>query len=43
MRRAYRRPVTDADLEEPLAFYREGARPRRLRRGHRDGAVGACW
>ena len=25
-RRAYRRPVTDADLENPLALYREGAR-----------------
>ena len=24
MRRAYRRPVTDADVERPLAFYREG-------------------
>jgi hypothetical protein len=24
MRRAYRRPVSDADLERPLAFYREG-------------------
>jgi mono/diheme cytochrome c family protein len=24
MRRAYRRPVVDADLERPLAFYREG-------------------
>ena len=24
-RRAYRRPVTDADLEVPLALYREGA------------------
>ncbi|AGA25549.1 DUF1592 domain-containing protein [Singulisphaera acidiphila] len=24
MRRAYRRPVTDVDLEKPLAFYRQG-------------------
>lgn len=24
MRRAYRRPVSDADLEKPLAFYRKG-------------------
>ena len=24
MRRAYRRPVSDADLEDPIAFYREG-------------------
>jgi mono/diheme cytochrome c family protein len=24
MRRAYRRPVTEADLERPLAFYRDG-------------------
>jgi len=24
MRRAYRRPIVDADLERPLAFYREG-------------------
>ena len=24
MRRAYRRPISDADLERPMAFYREG-------------------
>jgi hypothetical protein len=24
LRRAYRRPITDADLERPLAFYRDG-------------------
>ena len=43
MRRAYRRPVTDADLQRPAGVLPEGARRRRLRRRHRDGAVGACW
>ena len=40
MRRAYRRPVTDADLQGPLDALPEGARRGRLRSGHRDGAVG---
>ena len=38
MRRAYRRPVTDADLEGPLEFYRQARADGRFRRGHRDGA-----
>ena len=38
MRRAYRRPVTDDDLQRPFELYRTGAGRRRLRRGHRDGA-----
>ena len=40
MRRAYRRPVTDADLQGPLGLYRIVSSKRRLRRGDRDGAVG---
>src|SRR5262245_38515542 len=28
MRRAYRRPISSADLERPMAFYREGRAPR---------------
>ena len=44
MRRAYRRPVTDADLQVPLQVLSERrARRRRLRRGHRDGACARCW
>ena len=37
-RRAYRRPVTDADVKVLLDFYNEGRAERRLRRGHRAGA-----
>ena len=43
MRRAYRRPVTDADLQVPLKFYQGGADGRWLRSGHRDGACAPCW
>ena len=39
MRRAYRRPVTDADLHGPLELYRKRAGGRRLRGGHRNGPV----
>ena len=38
MRRAYRRPVTDADLQKPMEFYREAKADGRLRGGHRGGA-----
>ena len=37
-RRAYRRPVTDDDLQTPLARYRDGATAGRLRVGRRAGA-----
>ena len=37
MRRAYRRSISEADLERPMAFYREGKSERRLRCGHRQG------
>ena len=40
-RRAYRRPVTAADVEAPMSFYREAREERRrLRRGH-PGRPGA--
>ena len=38
MRRAYRRPVTDDDLQGPLEFYRKARAEGGFRRGHRDGA-----
>ena len=38
MRRAYRRPIAKADVDGPMAFYREGARRRRFRRRNRNGA-----
>ena len=38
MRRAYRRPVTKADVDEPMAFYRKGRAEARFRRRNRDGA-----
>ncbi|MGE3310993.1 MAG: DUF1587 domain-containing protein, partial [Limisphaerales bacterium] len=37
LRRAYRRPVTDADLEKPMEFYREG----RARAGFEGGLEAA--
>ena len=43
MRRAYRRPVTDADLQVPLQFYQRGARRRAdLRRASRWPCA-PCW
>ena len=36
MRRAYRRPVSDADLDGPMGFYREGRRAA----GDFDGGIG---
>ncbi len=42
MRRAYRRPVTDADLQGPFALYRKARADGGLRRGHRDGPVGGA-
>ena len=38
MRRAYRRPIANAEVAGPMAFYREGARRRRFRRRNRRGA-----
>ena len=40
-RRAYRRPVTDADVAPLLAFYREGGGAG-LRGGHSERASGGC-
>ena len=37
-RRAYRRPVTDADLDELMRLYTVGSRDERFRRGHRARA-----
>ena len=37
-RRAYRRPVTEEDLQAPLTAYRDWRGERRIRGGHRDGA-----
>ena len=42
MRRAYRRPVTDADLARPARALSQGARRGRLRRRDRDGARAPC-
>ena len=39
VRRAYRRPVTDADLQAPLKFYRDARAEGGLRSGNRDGAA----
>jgi hypothetical protein len=39
MRRAYRRPVTDADLTAPMKFYRDTRSRRRARGRDRDGAA----
>ena len=41
-RRAYRRPVTDADVRRLLAFYHEGRPQGGLRGGHRVGAAAAA-
>ena len=37
MRRAYRRPVTDADLDKPMQFYREADAAADFDAGHRSG------
>jgi len=37
MRRAYRRPVASAEVERPMAFYREGPGREGFRRGHDEG------
>ena len=37
-RRAYRRPTTDADVQDLLPFYDEGTRGSRIRSGHPAGA-----
>ena len=41
-RRAYRRPVTDADVQDLLPFYGSGRARRRLRPGHPAGARTRC-
>ena len=41
-RRAYRRPVTDADVQLLLDVLQRGPAPGRIRGGHRTGAP-ACW
>ena len=43
MRRAYRRPVTDADLAGPLALFRKARADGGFDAGHRDGARRPCW
>ena len=43
MRRAYRRPVTDADLAVPLKFYQDARADGGFEDGHRDGVCARSW